>query len=70
LEEHEFKITGEYIHMIQLLKAMSFVGSGGEAKECVLDGLVYYNGEVDYRMRLKVRPGDEVVFEGNFIKVI
>jgi|TARA_B110000967_G_scaffold95226_1_gene97839 ribosome-associated protein len=56
--------------MIQLLKAMSFVGSGGEAKECVLDGLVYYNGEVDYRMRLKVRPGDEVVFEGNFIKVV
>lgn len=70
MKEHEFKITGEYIHMIQLLKAMSLVASGGEAKEVVREGLVFYNGEIDFRMRLKVRPGDEVEFEGNLIRVV
>ena len=70
MQEHEFTLTEEYIHMIQLLKAMSFVASGGEAKEVVREGLVAYNGEVDYRMRLKVRKGDVVEFEGNLIRVV
>ena len=69
MEKIEFELKDEYIHMIQLLKATSLVGSGGEAKECVLDGLVFYNGEVDYRMRLKVRKGDVVEFEDTVILV-
>lgn len=70
MQEHEFTLTEEYIHMIQLLKALSLVGSGGEAKEVVREGLVSYNGEVDYRMRLKVRKGDVVEFEGNVIRIL
>jgi ribosome-associated protein len=66
----EFKLEGEFIPMISLLKATSLVQSGGEAQTVVEDGLVKYNGNVDYRKRLKVRVGDVVDFMGNQIKVV
>jgi ribosome-associated protein len=46
------------------------VSTGGEAQLVVTDGLVLYNGEVDYRKRLKVRKGDVVEFDGHKIKVV
>ena len=64
-----FKITGEYIQLIQLLKVLNWVEHGGEAQAVVSAGLVTYNGKVDYRKRLKVRPGDVVAFEGNQVTV-
>lgn len=66
----EFKLEGEFIPLIQLLKATGSVQSGGEAQTVVEDGLVKYNGTVDYRKRLKVRVGDVVDFMGQVIKVI
>jgi ribosome-associated protein len=66
----EFKLEGEFIPLIQLLKATGLVQSGGEAQTVVEDGLVKYNGEVDYRKRLKVRIGDKVDFMGQKITVI
>lgn len=65
----EFKLEGEFIHLIQLLKASHLVQSGGEAQMVVSDGLVKYNGEVDYRKRLKVKRGDAVEYNGTIIKV-
>ncbi|MDB4926428.1 RNA-binding S4 domain-containing protein [Mucilaginibacter sp.] len=66
----EFKVTGDYIPMIQLLKATHLVLTGGEAQIVVDEGEVKYNGEVDYRKRLKVKKGDVVEFRDNKIKVI
>jgi ribosome-associated protein len=66
----EFKVEGEFIPLIQLLKATNLVQTGGEAQIVVSEGLVMYNGKVDYRKRLKVRPGDTVEFEGNIIRAI
>jgi ribosome-associated protein len=66
----EFKIEGNYIPMIQLLKATNLVQTGGEAQIVVADGEVIYNGEVDYRKRLKVKSGDLVEFRGEKIKVV
>ncbi|MGN8068558.1 RNA-binding S4 domain-containing protein [Mucilaginibacter sp. 22184] len=66
----EFKLTGNYIPMIQLLKATNLVSTGGEAQIVVSEGEVKYNGEVDYRKRLKVKRGDTVEFRGNKILVI
>jgi ribosome-associated protein len=66
----EFKLEGEFIPMIQLLKATNLVETGGEAQIVVSEGEVKHNGEVDYRKRLKVRKGDIVEFRGNKIKVI
>ena len=66
----EFKLEGDYIPMIQLLKALNLVQTGGEAQIVVEDGEVKYNGQVDYRKRLKVKQGDVVEFSGTTIKVI
>jgi ribosome-associated protein len=66
----EFKVTGDYIPMIQLLKAANLVQTGGEAQIVVTEGLVKYNGDVDYRKRLKVKKGDVVEFGNEKIIVI
>ncbi|MES2110967.1 MAG: RNA-binding S4 domain-containing protein [Bacteroidota bacterium] len=66
----EFKVDGDHIPMIQLLKATNLVQTGGEAQIVVTEGQVMYNGHVDYRKRLKVRPGDTVEFAGEVIRVI
>jgi ribosome-associated protein len=66
----EFKLEGDFIPMIQLLKAANLVQTGGEAQIVVNEGLVKYNGAIDYRKRLKVKRGDTVEFDGNKIIVI
>ena len=66
----EFILEGDFIPMIQLLKATDLVPSGGEAQIVVLEGLVKYNGEVDYRKRLKVKRGDIVEFNNQKIKIV
>jgi len=66
----QFKLEGEFIPLIQLLKATGLVGSGGDAQAVVMDGLVKCNGEVDYRKRYKVRVGDIITFGENKIEVI
>lgn len=66
----EFKLTGDFIPLIQLLKAANLVSTGGEAQIVVTEGLVKYNGNVDYRKRLKVRKGDVVEFNKHKIVVI
>jgi len=65
-----FKVEGDYIPMIQLLKATNLVETGGEAQIVVAEGEVKYNGEIDYRKRLKVKKGDLIEFRGTKIKVI
>lgn len=58
---HSFKITkGDYIELFQLLKAVNLAGSGSEAKMFVEEGIIYLNGEKEFRKRAKVRPGDKV----------
>lgn len=66
----EFKVIGDYIPLIQLLKAANLVQTGGEAQIVVTEGEVKYNGQVDYRKRLKVKKGDVIEFRNNKIVVI
>jgi len=65
-----FKLEGEYIQMIQLLKVLNWVEHGAMAQMVVTEGDVKYNGTVDYRKRLKVRVGDIVEFDGLQVKVV
>lgn len=67
---HTFKLEGDFIHMIQLLKALNWVQTGGHAQLVVMEGAVRYNGKVDYRKRLKVRSGDTVEYDGKSVQVI
>ncbi len=66
----EFKLDTEYIELFKLLKAVSFVGSGGEAKMLISEGMVLVNGEVETRKRYKTRVGDLVELGGERVKVI
>jgi ribosome-associated protein len=59
-----FKIKGEFIELIQLLKAMGIAETGGHAKMMVEDGLVKVNGKAEDRKRAKLRPGDQVEVGG------
>ena len=65
-----YKITGGYIPLIQLLKALNWVEHGGEAQAAVSSGSVKCNGDVDYRKRLKIKPGDLVEFNGKQVRVV
>ncbi len=65
----EFELDTEYIELIKLLKATNLVGSGGEAKMVVSEGMVMCNGTTELRKRYKVRKGDEIEFEGHRIVV-
>ena len=66
----EFKLQGEFITLIQLLKATGLVQTGGEAQIMVIEGKVKYNGEVELRKRLKVRTGEIITFNCKKIHVI
>ena len=64
MKEIIFDLTGEYIELIQLLKATRIAQSGAEAKIFVDQGLVRLNGTLESRKRAKVRVGDKVLLEG------
>ena len=63
------KLRDEFIKVGQALKAAGLVGSGVEAKDIILDGLVTVNGEVETRRGRKLYDGDVVSFEGETIKI-
>lgn len=60
MKQKTFAITGEYIELIKLLKAVHVCYSGGEAKQMVEEGLIFLNGNQEFRKRAKVRKGDKV----------
>ena len=70
MQEQEFSLTEEYIHLIKLLKLLGLVESGADAKIVVEEGLVECNNEVEYRKRKKLKGGDVVVFKNYTIKII
>ena len=56
-------IQTEYIKLDSLLKYAALVGTGGEAKTVISEGLVTVNGEVCTMRGKKLRSGDVVRFE-------
>ena len=57
-------IETEFIRLDAFLKFAALVGTGGEAKLLIADGLVKVNGEVCTMRGKKLRPGDTVTFNG------
>ncbi|HLV41980.1 MAG TPA: RNA-binding S4 domain-containing protein [Brumimicrobium sp.] len=58
MESIEFNLEGEYIELIQLLKAVGIAQTGGHAKMIVENGNVIREGEVETRKRAKIRKND------------
>ena len=66
----EFKLTGEHIALFQLLKATHRCGTGGEAKIMISEGLVTVDGDVETRLRKKIRVGQTVQYNNDKIVVL
>lgn len=66
----EFKITGEYIELIGLLKAIGLAQTGGHAKMIVEEEMVLRNGEVETRKRAKLISGDIIEIQDISIRLV
>lgn len=59
----------EFIELNKLLKLMSLVETGGEARQVILAGEVKVNGDTEFRVRNKIRQGYLVEFKGKSINI-
>ncbi len=66
----EFRLKSEFVELDNLLKVLELVASGAEAKQQIQAGLVKVNGEVESRVRRKLRSGDCVEFGGEKIDIV
>ena len=56
------QIKTDFIKLDSLLKFAALVGTGGEAKYVIQEGMVKVNGEVCTMRGKKIHPGDTVEF--------
>lgn len=50
----------EYITLVNLLKVLDLVSSGGEVKMLLEEGVILYNNEIEYRKKKKCFAGDVI----------
>lgn len=65
----KIRINTEFIKLDSLLKFAALVGTGGEAKYVISEGLVSVNGEVCTMRGRKIYPGDRVEFAENILEI-
>ena len=65
-----FELSGDYIELNKLLKALSLCITGGAAKIAIKEGLVKVDGEVEQRIRCKIRNGQKIEYEAVSIEVM
>ncbi|MBI1920484.1 MAG: RNA-binding S4 domain-containing protein [Geobacter sp.] len=58
------RIETDHIKLDSFLKAINAVGSGGEAKLLIQEGMVKVNGEAEVRRGRKLYRGDRVELRG------
>ena len=63
-------IYTEFIKLDSFLKFASAVGTGGEAKLVISEGMVEVNGETCTMRGKKLYPGDRVDFQGMAFEVV
>ena len=64
MDKQEFTLTEESIQLCQLLKVAGLVGTGGEAKHCISEGMVEVDGVVETRKKKQIRSGQVIQFDG------
>lgn len=62
-------IYEEYIRLDSLMKFSGLCNSGGRAKYLIQNGEVRLNGEVCTMRGKKIRPGDQVEYNGRTVEV-
>ena len=63
------EITREPVELYKVLKFEGMVGTGGEAKLVISDGLVRVNGKIETRKRKKIVAGDTIEFDQDTIRI-
>lgn len=66
----DIRIVTEFIRLDSLIKLANLVGSGGQAKLIIQDGLVKINGEVCTMRGKKLYGGEVVDVDGEVLRVI
>ena len=66
----DFKLKLEFIELDNLLKAAGLAASGAEAKQYILAGAVKINGQIETRVRRKLKAGDSVEFGEHQINIV
>ncbi len=65
--KEKFKIKGNTIELLKLLKASGLCDTGGMAKNVINDGLVMVNGKVEFLKRKKLIKGEKIEFNNHTI---
>ena len=66
----DFQLKLEFIELDNLLKATHLAASGAEARQYILAGSIKINGQVETRIRRKLRLGDTVEFGKHQISIV
>lgn len=66
----EFKLSGDYIELKNLLKAAGLCANGSTAKAVISEGAVEVDGQVELRRGCKLRKGQTVSFAGQTITIV
>ena len=66
----DFQLKYEFIELDNLLKKNNFAASGAEARQFILAGSIKVNGQVETRIRRKLRLGDTVEFGKQQISIV
>ena len=69
MDMETIQINTDFIKLDAFLKFAALVGTGGEAKMVIADGMVKVNGETCTMRGKKLRAGDEVAFAGQTLMV-
>jgi ribosome-associated protein len=66
----EFKLKTEFVELDNMLKALHLVASGAQARQCIQSSSIKVNGQVEIRIRRKLRAGDSVEFGQQTISIV
>ncbi len=69
MEYFKLKDGESFIELNNLMKALSWVATGGEAKNHIDAGTVLVNGKTELRRRNKLRVGDKIHFDGDEVTI-
>lgn len=68
-EAYLVELEEEPIELCNLLKVLTLVESGGQAKMLIAEGYVGLNNEICVQKRKKVYSGDVIAFDGEFYQL-
>jgi len=66
----DFQLKSEFIELDNLLKTLELVVNGAAARQSIQSGEVKVNGQIESRIRRKLRSGDSVEFQKQQISIL